>query len=101
MPAKGQYNMDLYKKKEIVVEGTNKTVRSQLKASENYDRNNVDNVRVRVPKGWKEQMQEYVKATDKYSSVNDMICQLIKKEVGIEDEYKMELQITEKSDIIK
>ena len=77
--------MDLYKKKEIVVEGTNKTVRSQLKASENYDRNNVDNVRVRVPKGWKEQMQEYVKTTDKYSSVNDMICQLIKKEVGIED----------------
>ena len=65
MPAKGQYNMDLYKKKEIIVEGTNKTVRSQLKASENYDRNNVDNVRVRVPKGWKEQMQEYVKATDK------------------------------------
>ena len=85
MPAKGQYNMDLYKKKEIVVEGTNKTVRSQLKASENYDRNNVDNVRVRVAKGWKEQMQEYVKETDKYSSVNDMICQLIKKEIGIED----------------
>ena len=85
MPAKGQYNMDLYKKKEIVVEGTNKTVRSQLKASENYDRNNVDNVRVRVPKGWKEQMQEYVKATDKYSSVNDMICQLIKKEIDIEE----------------
>lgn len=85
MPAKGQYNMDLYKKKEIIVEGTNKTVRSQLKASENYDKNNVDNVRVRVPKGWKEQMQEYVKATDKYSSVNDMICQLIKKEVGIEE----------------
>ena len=85
MPAKGQYNMDLYKKKEIVIEGTNKTVRSQLQASENYDRNNVDNVRVRVPKGWKEQMQEYVKATDKYISVNDMICQLIKKEVGIED----------------
>ena len=85
MPAKGQYNMDLYKKKEIVVEGINKTVRSQLKASENYDRNNVDNVRVRVPKGWKEQMQEYVKATDKYSSVNDMICQLIKKEIGIKE----------------
>ena len=85
MPAKGQYNMDLYKKKEIVVEGTNKTVRSQLKASENYDRNNVDNVRVRVPKGWKEQMQEYVSGSDKYNSVNGMICDLIQKEVGIED----------------
>ena len=85
MPAKGQYNMDLYKKKEIVVEGTNKTVRRQLKASENYDKNNVDNVRVRVPKGWKEQMQEYVKETDKYNSVNDMICQLIKKEIGIKE----------------
>ena len=85
MPAKGQYNMDLYKKKEIVVEGTNQTVRSQLKASENYDKNNVDNVRVRVPKGWKEQMQEYVKETDKYNSVNDMICQVIKKEIGIKE----------------
>ena len=85
MPAKGQYNMDLYKKKEIVVEGINKTVRSQLKASENYDRNNVDNVRVRVPKGWKEQMQEYVSGSDKYNSVNGMICDLIQKEVGIED----------------
>lgn len=85
MPAKGQKKMELYEKKITVVEGTNKTVRSQLKASENYDKNNVDNVRVRVPKGWKEQMQEYVKATDKYSSVNDMICQLIKKEIGIEE----------------
>lgn len=85
MPAKGQKNMELYEKKITVAEGTNKTVRSQLKASENYDKNNVDNVRVRVPKGWKEQMQEYVKVTDKYSSVNDMICQLIKSEIGIED----------------
>lgn len=83
MPAKGQINMELYEKKQIFVEGTNKTVRSQLKASENYDKNNVDNVRVRVPKGWKEQIQDYVKKSEEYSSVNDMICQLIKKEVGI------------------
>lgn len=85
MPAKGQKNMELYEKKVTAVEGTNKTVRSQLKASENYDKNNVDNVRVRVPKGWKEQMQEYVKATNKYSSVNAMICDLIRKEIGIKD----------------
>ena len=62
-----------------------RTYDSKIRASEKYDKNNVDNIRVRVPKGWKEQMQEYVKATDKYSSVNDMICQLIKKEVGIEE----------------
>ena len=59
--------------------------KSKIEASKQYDKNNVDNIRVRVPKGWKEQMQEYVKATDKYSSVNDMICQLITKEVGIEE----------------
>ena len=58
---------------------------SKIKASENYDKNNVDNIRVRVPKGWKEQMQEYVSGSDKYNSVNGMICDLIQKEVGIED----------------
>lgn len=61
------------------------TYDSIIRASEKYDKEKVDNIRVRVPKGWKEQMQEYVSSTDKYSSVNGMICDLIKKEVGIED----------------
>ena len=56
---------------------------SKIKASENYDKNNVDNVRLRVPKGWKEQMQAYVESSDKYSSVNAMLCELIRKELNI------------------
>lgn len=59
--------------------------KSKIEASKQYDKNNVDNIRVRVPKGWKEQMQDYVSNTDKYSSVNSMICDLIKKEVDIKD----------------
>lgn len=58
---------------------------SKIKASKKYDENNVDNIRVRVPKGWKAQMQAYVESSEKYSSVNGMICDLIQKEVGIED----------------
>ena len=62
-----------------------RTYDSKIRASEKYDKENVDNIRVRVPKGWKDQMQKYVSDSDKYNSVNGMICDLIKKEVGIED----------------
>ena len=58
---------------------------SKIKASENYDKNNVDNVRLRVPKGWKEQMQAYVESSDKYNRVNAMLCELIRKELNIEE----------------
>lgn len=58
---------------------------SKIKASENYDKNNVDNVRLRVPKGWKEQMQAYVESSDKYNNVNAMLCELIRKELNIEE----------------
>lgn len=58
---------------------------SKIKASENYDKNNVDNVRLRVPKGWKEQMQAYVESSDKYNSVNAMLCELIRKELNIKE----------------
>lgn len=61
------------------------TYNSRIRASEKYDKENVDNIRVRVPKGWKEQMQQYVADSDQYSSVNGMICTLIRKEIGIED----------------
>lgn len=59
--------------------------KSKIEASKQYDKNNVDNIRVRVPKCWKEQMQDYVSSTDKYNSVNSMICDLIQKEVDIKD----------------
>lgn len=57
--------------------------KSKIEASKQYDKNNVDNIRLRVPKGWKEQMQDYVSNTSKYDSVNSMLCNLIKKELGI------------------
>lgn len=59
--------------------------KSKLRASQAYDKNSVDNIRVRVPKGWKEQMQEYVQKSDRYSSINGMICDLIRKEIGFID----------------
>lgn len=57
---------------------------SKLEANKNYDKNNVDNIRLRVPKGWNDLMKEYVNNSDKYTSVNSMICDLIRKELGIE-----------------
>lgn len=60
----------------------NGVLKSQKRANKKYDKEKVDNVRLRVPKGWNEQMQEYVKASDKYNSVNAMICDLIQKEVN-------------------
>lgn len=60
--------------------------KSKIKASENYDKNNVDNIRLRVPKGWREQMQAYVSSPNsKYSSVNAMLCELIRRELNIKD----------------
>lgn len=58
--------------------------RSQIKASEKYDATKVDSIRLRVPKGWKEQMQQYVAQSEEYASINAMVCDLIKKEMGIE-----------------
>lgn len=58
--------------------------KSKIEASKRYDAANVDSIRLRVPKGWKEQMQQCVAQSEKYASVNAMICDLIKKELGIE-----------------
>lgn len=71
--------------------------KSKIEASKKYDDERVDSVRLRVPKGWKEQMQEYVKASEKYNSVNAMICDLIKQEIGLD---YLELNLKEKSDNI-
>jgi hypothetical protein len=83
MPRKGQKNMELYEKKIVEVEGTNKTVRSQLNASEKYDKGK-DNIRLRVPKGWNDVLKKYVESSGKYSSVNAMLNELIKKEMQSE-----------------
>ncbi len=73
------------KKADINLKNNSGIYKSKIKASQVYDKNNVDNIRLRVPKGWKEQMQKYVQDSGKYNSVNDMICRLIQKETGIVD----------------
>ena len=72
------------KKADDNLKTVNGLYKSKIKASENYDKNNVDNIRLRVPKGWKEQMQSYVESSGKYNSVNAMLCELIRREVNIE-----------------
>lgn len=77
--------VDMPKKEDPSLRTENRLYKSKIKASANYDKNNVDNIRLRVPKGWKEQMQAYVESSDKYNSVNAMLCDLIKNEIGIEE----------------
>jgi hypothetical protein len=77
--------VDMPKKADDTLRTENGLYKSKIKASENYDKNNVDNIRLRVPKGWKEQIQAYVESSDKYNSVNAMLCDLIKNEIGIEE----------------
>ena len=77
------------KAEKIVTENTKKDgyYKSQKIYSKNYDKNEVDQVRVRVPKGWNDKMKEYVNGSDKYKSVNDMINKLIAAEIpGIQSE---------------
>jgi len=62
--------------------------KSKIESNKHYDKNNVDNIRLRVPKGWRDKMKSYVDNSQKYESVNSMICDLIKNEIGIEDENK-------------
>ena len=77
--------VDMPKKADDTLRTENGLYKSKIKASENYDKNNVDNIRLRVPKGWKEQIQAYVESSDKYNSVNAMLCDLIKNEIGREE----------------
>lgn len=53
--------------------------KSQYEASKQYDKENVYNVRLRVPKDWKEAIEQKAKSEGK--SVNKFICDLIEKEI--------------------
>ena len=62
--------------------------KSKIKKSEIYDKENVDNIRLRVPKGYKEKMQAHVNALPQYKikgkenhSVNAWLVDLIKNEI--------------------
>lgn len=70
------------------------TYKSQLKAAAKYtgEGSNIDKterkvegIRLRVPAGWSDKIKAYVAASDKYKSVNAMLCELIKNEVGISE----------------
>lgn len=63
---------------------TVKTLRSKLDCNQRYENNNTDSVRVRVRKGTREQLLEYVKNSDEYSSLNQMIQQLLMEKTGID-----------------
>lgn len=74
------------KKADDSLKTDNELYLSKIEASKKYDSNNVDNVRVRVPKGWNQLMKDYVENNkDKYNSVNAMLIDLIRKELGIEE----------------
>ncbi len=60
--------------------------KSSKEISKTYDKEKVDNIRLRLPKGYNDKMKEYVKSSDKYSSVNDMIRKLVEAELGLTDE---------------
>lgn len=59
-----------------------KTSRSQLEASKNYDKENVYQVRLRVPKSWEQPLKD--KADQEGMSVNALINSLIADVLGIE-----------------
>ena len=64
------------------------TYKSRIEASQQYDKNNVDNIRLRVPKGYREKMQAHVNTLPQYEvkgkdnhSVNAWLLDLIKNEI--------------------
>lgn len=71
---KGSKNPELYDD-----DGVLKSVK---RAKKKYEKETVWNVRVRVPLGWKEQIEAYVEQSQ-YDSINKMICDLIRKEVNL------------------
>jgi hypothetical protein len=74
---------DPAKKNEVLPDGTVKEYKS-YKSQREFTRGYLkefDSKAVRFPKGWLAKMDEYVKSKDKYNSVNDMICQLVRKEI--------------------
>ncbi len=85
MPPKGSGNKEL---KQLVVEATEgftkdtKTYKSQRVASANYEKNKIEQITVRLPKGSRQVLQDYVDNSDKFKSVNAMIKALLEAEIG-------------------
>lgn len=59
---------------------TTKTINSQRKAAKEYE-NKLEQLTVRLPQGSRKKLNDYVAESNKYSSVNAMIKELIEKEI--------------------
>ena len=66
--------------------GQNKTSDAQLKATRNYLKNTVEEIKVRIPKGYKEKIQSYARKHGQ--STNDFICSVVCRECGLDYESK-------------
>lgn len=69
-----------YKPMERKTPESNKTVRSKIEAAKRYNAN-LEQIAFRVPVGYKDQIKEY--AASKGMSVNQLIVELLEKEMGI------------------
>ena len=65
----------------IITEDGKTYYKSMYDYSKNYDKNETDALRIRVPKGMKEKIQKFVAESDKYNSVNDFVNKLIMAEI--------------------
>ena len=66
--------------------GVYKSTQKAIKKNDAQLKEKVDDIRLRVPKGWREIMKKYVKNHPEYNSINTMICDLIRKEINIVDD---------------
>ena len=65
------------------------TYLSQNRASMKYQES-LDTVKFTVRKGMRDKIKDYVADSDKYENVNDMLCQLVANEMGLDvDEVKL------------
>lgn len=74
--------------KRVTING-NEYYKSRYKTSQEYDKNNYDQIKLRVCKGSKKILMEYLEQkksensdNPKYKSLNSMIISLLEEEVG-------------------
>ncbi len=85
MPPKGSGNKAL---KQLTIEAREEMIKdtdtyiSQRLASANYEKNKVEQITVRLPKGSRKILQDYVTKSGKYESVNAMIKALLESEIN-------------------
>ena len=66
----------------------NKTSEAQLRAIKKYEektKDSIDNIRIRVPHGWKDLLVQYVKQHPEYNSVNSLLTDMIREKLDIKN----------------